>query len=241
MKLLSGAAICSSSMIVFFASSRGSLVAIAFGAVTAGFLFFKRSEVKRRKLFLRFGLAAFALVIGVVLAIGESDVGQEAYGFVDSVLNLSNQYRGLDSGLSGRTGNWTRAIHLLSDGTWFAGHGLRSSDVDFPPDQWIDNSYLVLLYEVGFVGAIVIPLRFVIVLRSFLQQYLTGAEDADLSLLCIGFLTVFLCNNVVARFLFSAGNPSSLLAILMFASPLQRVAVPLRNTHAPTTAAMNWS
>ncbi len=111
-------------------------------------------------------------------------------------------------------------LGVFSDGTWLLGRGLRFTDTMEP---LIDDSYLVLLYELGLIPTVLITLRFIMILRAFVTTYFNAVEPGwkRLSFTCSLLLLVFLVNNVVARYLFGVGNPYSLLAFLLYAAPTE--------------------
>jgi len=157
--------------------------------------------------------------MGLFLYIQNLEWTRNTYAFADQVLQLSQEYRGIDSGFSGRFDKWRATANVLSDGSWIFGKGIRSSDS--MQDNLIDNSYLVILYEVGLIPLLLITWRFLYVSRRFLSGYFqsTDKEQRYVCLVCGMLMAVFLVNNIVARFLFSVGNPYSLAALLLFATP----------------------
>ncbi len=223
-KIFAGAAGLVCLAIIFFASSRGSLVAIFAGClVVAGMAFFGAAKDQRRKL-LRWGLLTTTLLLATVLVAGNLEWTASGYEFVDQVLSLSTSDRGLDSGLTGRVDKWKEIVRALSDGTWMFGQGLRSSDSMYPP---IDNSYLVILYELGLFPLILISWRFLSILKMFQQNYFRAADhrQRQFYLVCSLLLVVFLVNDIVGRFMFALANPYSLLAFLLFAAPTSELAL----------------
>src|SRR5207302_7186068 len=118
------------------------------------------------------------------------------------------------SGLTGRFDKWNETVHVFSDGTWLTGQGLRSSDSMDPP---IDNSYLVILYELGFVPLVLITWRFAAIFLRFVRSYFrsTSERQRKFSLACTLLMVVFLVNDIVGRFMFALANPYSLLAFVI--------------------------
>jgi O-antigen ligase len=204
--------------IIFFASSRGSLVAVLVGCLFVGGMTVLGGSKEGRKRSLRLGLLTSALLLGVVFAAESRGWTGDTFNFVDQVLALSAPDRGLDSGFTGRFDKWKETVHALSDGTWLTGRGLRSSDSMYPP---IDNSYLVLLYEVGLFPLILITWRFFGILRRFVKSYFrsTVKRQRHFYLAWTLLIVVFLVNDIVGRFMFALANPYSLLAFLIFAAP----------------------
>lgn len=205
--------------IVFFASSRGSLLGIAFGGCIAAGMALMRARQEHRLNFRWSFLLAAAFVLGVALFIQQSQSVQSAYDFTDKALAISDASRGVDSGFTGRFEKWGSTLNLVSDGTWLVGRGIRSSDS--MQDKLIDNGYLVLLYEIGLVPLVLITWRYLRITRSFIKEY-WNVEDPrkrQFYIACTLLMVVFLTNNIVARYLFGVGNSYSLFAIFLFAAP----------------------
>ena len=159
-------------------------------------------------------LAAFFVLVS------NMDSTRDAYAVLDQVLSLSTPDRGLDSGMSGRVDMWHEALRVFSDGTWLLGHGVRSSDAAYTYPM-IDNSYLVILYDMGVVPLILIAWRFVSILLRVARNAFRAADKdfRGLYIACGMFLVVLLVTSIVERSLFAVGNPFSLLAFLFFATP----------------------
>jgi hypothetical protein len=223
MKILTGLFGSLCLVITFFASSRGSIVGILAGCLFVAGIAIVRIDRDARKTLLRPGLAGVAVLLGLFLYIGNLEWTRRTYEYADQVLQLSQEYRGIDSGFSGRFDKWNATINVLSDGSWVVGKGIRSSDS--MQDNLIDNSYLVILYEMGLIPLLLITWRFLDVSRRFFGGYFrsTCSEQKYVCFACGLFMVVFLVNNIVARFLFSVGNPYSLAALLFFATPTSRL------------------
>jgi hypothetical protein len=88
-------------------------------------------------------------------------------------------------------------------------------------DPPIDNSYLVILYELGFFPFALITFRFFSILSGFIWGHLHSLdqERRELYMICSLLMAVFLVNDVVGRFMFALANPFSLFAFLLFAAP----------------------
>ena len=229
MKVLTGLVGPVCLIIIFFASSRGSIVGIIAGGslIAATAILGAKRETQRKVL--RFGLLGVAALLGLLLLIRNRPWAQDASSFVDQVLQLSQDYRGIDSGFSGRLNKWNATLQVFSDGTWLLGHGIRTSDS--MEDQLIDNSFLVILYEIGMLPLILITLRFLSISSKFVSGYFRVKEEQEryLCLSCSLLMVVLLVNSVVARLLFGVGNPYSLLALFLFAAPASRIVPRLSN------------
>ena len=208
-------------VIIFFASSRGAIAGLVAASAVVGGV----ATVRGRR---HSGLPwrRIAIVATVILAVGyqvhSSQLFETGYDFVDQVLALSDPNRGVDTGLTGRLDKWQETMKAFSDGTWLSGHGLRSSD---SMEQLIDNSYLVLLYEVGLIPMMLIVARFAVVVGRFLIAYARSGDKElrSVHLACSLLVLAFVVNNIVDRHLFSVGNPYSLLGLLFFVSPVSPV------------------
>jgi hypothetical protein len=222
MKTLTGALSLSCAVMIFFTSSRGAFVGCLVGCGFGIGMVFLRSDKERRKwLFRRIALAA-ALLIGTLLMFHDLPTAKDAYDFTDQVLAISNPQRGIDSGFSGRFGIWKNTMGPLSNGGWLLGRGMRSSESLYP---MIDNSYLVILYELGLFPLVLITWRFLSILRRFLRAYFGAVSESQRNLLlaCSLLIVTLLTINIVDRLLFAVGNPYSLLALLFFAAPTSAI------------------
>ena len=217
-KVLTGLLASLCLVIIFLASSRGSIVGIIAGSLFIAGIATVRAKRERRIMFLRLSFLAAALLLGVVIFVAHFRWTKDVYEYVDQVLQLSQDYRGLDTGFTGRWDKWVAVIRTFDDGTFLLGRGIRSSDFT---EMSIDNGYLVILYELGLIQLVLIAWRFFYILRTFLKGYFGAITimRRHFYLCWILVLVVFLVNNIVARFLFAVGNPYSLLAFLLFATP----------------------
>jgi hypothetical protein len=222
MKIFSGLLGFVCLVIIFFASSRGSILGVVCGCATAGGLLILRARKEGHLQLRRVALACGVLLLGFVLFHQSFAWTEDLYSYVDKVLAVTDSYRGVDSGFTGRFDKWGATLDVLSGGGWMLGHGIRASDSQ---EQLIDNSYLVLLYEIGLVPLVLITWRFLSISKRFFDAYLLSTERKQqiFYLSSLMLLVVFLVNNFVARFLFSIGNAFSLVALLLFLSPASRL------------------
>lgn len=211
-------------VIIFFASSRGSIAGIIVGCSFVKGMAILRARKERRTSLLRLGFLGATLLLAIVIFIQHPEWTKDSYAFVDQVLELSSEYRGIDSGFTGRLDNWKETMRVFADGTWLRGRGARSSD---SLTSLIDNSYLVILYEIGLLPVILITWRFFSILRGFFRGYFRAISQREkhFYLACSLLIVVFLVNNVVDRYLFAVGNPYSLLAFFLFAAPTSQIGV----------------
>jgi hypothetical protein len=223
-KLLAASVGATCCVVIFFTSSRGSIVGIIIGCGLAGILFIAHLPKERWAKALRWSLLFALAASTTIVFLNSSGFFDDTYDFVDKVLQITSADRGIDSGLTGRVDKWQETVNAVRDGSWLWGHGIRTSD---SMSQLIDNSYVVALYEVGLFPLALICVRFLQILWQFAKNYFVAGNSAEsaINLVCVLLLTVFLLNNFVARYLFGIGNPYSLLAILLFAAPSYRSSV----------------
>lgn len=220
MKIVTGLAGFIDLAITFFASSRSALVALVAGCCFIVGMEFLHALPQQRKRFVRFGLfTTAALVLGIGALLWNSDRAYNTFNFFDRVLQLTNEYRGVGTGFTGRLDRWYQVTRIFSDGTFLIGKGIRYSDQS--ESEAIDNSYLVIPYEIGVVPLVLITWRYFSILRRSLKAYFRAGDANDRRLcLAIGFLlVVFLVSNLALRYLFGVGNPYSLAALLLFITP----------------------
>lgn len=223
MKLVSATTGILCLMFILFTSSRGSMVGVVFGSLVAITLLIMRWK-REGTLRLRWSILLILVCLGATFAaIRQSAWVQETSELADKALAITDPNRGVDTGFTGRFDKWQATLNILSDGSWLFGKGIRSSDL--MADNFIDNSYLVILYEVGIIPLLLITWRFCSLERRSVGAYLHSAraEDQRFYLYCIMLIAAFMANNFVARFLFSIGNPYSLVALLVFVAPIDRL------------------
>jgi len=205
-------------IVIFLTSSRGTIVALLVGSGFVISVVFIRAVKQDRKRTLWLSGLLLAVLTALFVFANHRQSTQDAYEAVDQMLALSTPDRGLGSGMTGRVDVWQQVLRAISDGSWLFGHGVRSSDLFFDP--MIDNSYLVILYDMGIVPLILITWRFASLLCLATRSCLKAVRDDEkLWLACGTFLVVLLVTSIVDRSLFAVGNPFSLLAFLFFTIP----------------------
>jgi hypothetical protein len=204
--------------IVFYASSRGSIVALLAGIAGISLLSYvknisNKSQKKKRQYF--FKVAFFFILASVLMIVSPSmiHVTDSFMSYLSEILQLNNPYRGLHSGLSGRIDRWDLALKDLEHSSLLLGNGYRTGNVKLGFS--IDNGYLTLVYETGIFVTIFIVLKYLWVTVSFIREYLRSktARSSAFFFSIIFIMGVFLINNIVARYLFGLGNPFSLLCL----------------------------
>jgi exopolysaccharide production protein ExoQ len=231
MKILTGAIGVCCAVMIFFTSSRGALIGGFIGCCFgAGMAFLRADKDRRLWLARRTALVASVFVIALLFFQSLPSV-KAAYDYLDQALAITSPDRGVDSGFTGRFDNWKRTMGPLSGGNWLLGRGMRSSDSIYP---MIDNSYLVILYDLGLFPLILITWRFLSILRRFLNAYFRALDESQrkLYLVCCVLMVMLLAINIVERFLFGVGNPYSLLALLFFATPTSVIGQELETSKA---------
>jgi hypothetical protein len=204
--------------LVFITGSRGSLsaVLVAIGAmlvrgVGAGWL--------RRMRIRHFHIIAFTLLIPLATAflLQHDRIGHIA-SFVNEFLSLSSNQRGLKSGLSGRTGIWDVAFHILrARNRWLFGFGYRAGDRMVGT---IDNGYIQLLFESGMIAGSMIlgsMLRVFFLLWRVSRPTENNAWTRYYMMLW-SLMIVYFLNNISTRYLFSFGSPFSLCILSLMAA-----------------------
>lgn len=223
MRLLSGFTATVCLCIIFFASSRGSLIGVALGCCTISTVAAIRAWREGRFRFGGRGLAIIGILLVIIGTSYQSDTFQELFQFTDQALAITDSHRGVGSGFTGRADKWKETLGSLTDGSWLVGKGIRTSDT-LGEDQ-IDNSYVVILYELGPVCLLLILFRFLDVARRLLRAYMNSIDQrsSSLYLACLLVIVSFLANNFVARYLFSVGNSFSLICLFLFVTPSSKI------------------
>jgi O-antigen ligase len=206
-----------SGMLLTLTISRGSVVAVLCGILAVLLTRFVPRVISGRLQFSRravvFACFGAFLLIGTVYT--QKTIVSDAYTSVYSVFELDSKYRGLQTGLTGRTDVWRDALDMLSDGSWLTGNGYRTGGERVGAS--VDNGYLTALFELGFFAAAFVILRYLYALYVCGQQVAKVHEpvQASWSTALFVFLMIFLVNNIVARYLFGYGNPASLLGLFL--------------------------
>ena len=202
-------------IILFFSSSRGSIVAILVGVGTISALYYIK-KIRNGSLTLtgrHFIYATFILVVTLTISVLWPQKMNGVLWYIADKLDLFNPYRGIGTGLTGRIDKWNITLYALEHGSWFLGNGFRSGSRDLGFS--IDNGYLTLIYEIGIVPSALVIIKYILVTLSFALKYLRAQtfQENALSLSLVFIMVIFLTNNIVARYLFGLGNPFSLLAL----------------------------
>jgi hypothetical protein len=207
-------------LLIVLASSRGSLVSIAAAAIIL-FIVIGARTLRLRTGARYVGVGGILLVIGILgVTYSSSRVVADS---VRSIMLVDDPYRGLDSGMTGRSAAWANATYRLVSGRWITGYGFRTATETIDAD--IDNGYITLWFELGLLPATVITLWFVYIWMCGIRAavIVQSRLERNTTFALTGFLTIVLVNNIFARYLFGIGNPTSLLGIILFAAPSARI------------------
>jgi hypothetical protein len=206
------------------ASSRGSIGALAIGAPVAAALYFGRRiggrsfAVSKDTLIGLFALLFLLTIAGAVFPSSLERVGS----YLSTKLELGGRARGLDSGFTGRTRNWSFVLSALPKTSWILGNGYRTSENDFTFS--VDSGYLTTVYELGAIATAIILLKYSLVLYQLSRGYLFAKPASGAVLVALVFiLVVFFSNGFVHRVFFGDGDPTSIVALFAFVSTRQDV------------------
>jgi hypothetical protein len=211
-------------VVMVAASSRGSILALIIGLVfttslyLARFIKYRPPVVSRTRLMQ--ALAILCLCI-VGVAAGQAQIESVART-LRTKLEIDTRARGMDSGFTGRTKNWSTLAEVLPKTFWLAGNGYRTTDEDFGFP--IDNGYLSSVYELGLVSTTVLALKYLLVLISISIVCATRNSASGNCLPAVAFtLVIFLSNAFVHRVFFGYGDQTSLWVLFIIVSTRQDV------------------
>lgn len=203
--------------IIFLASSRGSMLALVSSVLWGGCIWclsMLRGQV---------GISRNAFVstivltcIGLLTLVLHTSVLHHGMDYMGRFLQLESHYRGINSGLSGRLTRWDATLGaIFGRGIWVFGAGYRTSTTQMGFS--VDNGYLVVAYEMGLGGLIIIVIQLLWCLwisarYSARSVYLV---DKEYFILMGSLLIIFMVNNIFDRYLFGLGNPFSVLGLFL--------------------------
>ena len=122
------------------------------------------------------------------------------------LLALDSSYRGVGSGLSGRTDRWLVALSYIFDRPWLGyGYGQANQTIGFS----IDNAYLTVAFEVGLVGLLLYVAWILIGLCKSIN--LKGLADDRNARISFMVLITYCVYGMFERRHFNAGNPFSII------------------------------
>lgn len=134
--------------------------------------------------------------------------------WVGSVLMLNDDYRGVDSGFSGRIDYWRSALQLFSENPIVGvGYGQAEKLLGIP----IDNGYMLLLAEGGVIGA----LAFFFLVANFFRLAINQQGD-EFGKIALSLLVSFCVYIIFERRYLAIGNPLSILMMITYAGLVLR-------------------
>lgn len=206
------------------ASSRGSIGALVIGVLVAGSLYcgkgFKYRSLAITKNALMVGLTVVCL--SAITAAVWPSLLDNAGSYLSTKLQLDDRARGLNSGFTGRAGNWITVVGTLPKTSWILGNGYRTSEKDFSFP--IDNGYLATIYELGGIAAAIILAKYAVFLFQLSAGFLFLKQATGAVLLSLVFtFVVFFANGFVLRAFFGDGDPASILTLFAFVATRQDV------------------
>jgi O-antigen ligase len=225
--------------LIFLTGSRGSLSAVIIAAGALALRGFARGWFRKIRVTHLLVIVVLALLPLAVTYLLANHRLERVGDYITEYLALKTSQRGLKSGMSGRTGIWEIAFHLLrNQNRWFFGFGYRAGDRMVGT---IDNGYVQLVFESGLIAG---GLIFGSMLRVFflLWKASTPRENNAWTrfytvLWCL--MIVYFFNNISTRYLFSFGSPFSLCVLFMMAASREELVGSEARAHAskasPTT------
>jgi len=211
-------------LVMFAASSRGSIGALLIGGLATTALYFVKHSrsgtftISRNKLI---GTLALLCVLTCIAGVEQRAVANSGR-YLETKLALDDSERGLNTGFTGRTLYWAEVSQILPKTFWVIGNGFRTSDEDF--NFPFDNGYLAGLYELGLFSAVIVLAKYIFIVYFLAAVYL-GNRWAEGSCVPVLFFTlvIFFANAYVHRVFFGIGEQASILALFTFVANRQDV------------------
>jgi hypothetical protein len=201
-------------LIMIKASSRGSLIATSIGLFVFSALLL--ASFMGPRIWRRYGttigkvvlvIFSAAILFGVLAAVFYCIPAISSR--MDELLYINDEYRGIDSGMSGRIATWSYVWSEFSVLDFLAGIGVRETE---RMGLIIDNSYVVMVLENGVFSLLAFVVVYIVRFRRLVFQ--SEWADRIVGFACAGLLISVLANNFVARYLFGVGNVGSVIALL---------------------------
>jgi len=191
------------------ASSRGGLFAALIGIGAGALPFLMRRKRTRLGIFI---LTPIVLAVAIPYLSSVSP-------FLSELLQLDSKYRGVGSGLTGRTEGWAYVVdHMFSgDFPLVIGKGFRNEWMENLSFS-IDNGYLVLMIELGIPALLLVLYRIASLYWKILPRFKRFTDPSVFAAFSI--VVFFLAESVVARYFIAVGNPASILFIFLLLNPL---------------------
>ena len=196
-------------LIIGATSSRGALVALLCGAISIYISHFLQNKNIHKKIINN--IIILSIVLTTITFVNYSSILE----YFSDLFEANSDYRGIDSGMSGRTDNWPFIIlmSLKTISGIITGHGIRSWD-DNKFEMATDSSYVNLLWESGVFLTIAVISLFGHKIYVSARSKRTFESDLVLSIMVFAFV-----ESIVARYLLSIGNSASLIILIIALTP----------------------
>lgn len=194
-------------LILLSTASRGGLVALAAALIIATMITHRKNA---KYLILILGSLLLACIL---VAIFKSE-------YIDRlvlIMDLNSSQRGLSSGFSGRQELWSMIFSqfFTSNIPFFWGGGFRN--------EWltnfisaVDNGYIVIIAETGFISLLIILFRLAFVFLRSAKRVTISPNTMDAAI--VGLVAFILIESIVARYFLAIGNPTSFLILFLIVS-----------------------
>jgi hypothetical protein len=180
-------------------------LAAALFAYVAEFRFFKNSSL---------GRAGMVAIIAGLVVVAYFAVNSP---YLQQILEVSSDTRGIGSGVTGRTDLWERGLmSLTSDPMLVAfGGGLRSSEYSVI-GFLTENSYITILLDSGALLGSALILFLMLAPFSALRQSRVSTHSPNALILLPSFFVFLLVQCFFVRYLVGLGNPTALYTLIFF-------------------------
>jgi O-antigen ligase len=195
-------------VIVVMQSRDSELGCCIAAAIIFGFRLAKVDWRKQQMSAAVFFLLAPVIYLGFYFA--GIDLFAEAEDAFDRVTMVNDQFRGVDSGGSGRADIWKAAIDRILEAPVF-GHGFKGQDRVLPDNLVAHNAYLGILVETGVVGL----LSYLIMVYTGLYYLFKRGRSLDAFPQRLAVYISFLIYGLVESRAFGFGNTYTLLFLMI--------------------------
>jgi O-antigen ligase len=137
---------------------------------------------------------------------------------------IKDEYRGLDTGVTGRTAAWRETWNLFEANPTF-GVGFRAHEVRLGHESSSHNGYLALLAEIGIVGFMSV-MYLVGAGAVFLYKRAANKDGEFAPSILLGLVAGYLVVALFERYLLNVGNPTSLLFMVAITAACLGVRAP---------------
>ena len=210
-KVLWGIASISCIVFVLAASARASILGLVVAGIFGIINYLRFLDQKRIKTILLSTIPVFILCIIYIDVI---------WVYLEGLLELNSESRGVDSGGTGRSSLWARGIQLLfdSDLRLFLGYGFRSATVPIIGFS-VESSYINIALETGLFGMFgLIGLIILLAFKSINIGNSNGERGLGLYTF-IGLNIIFLLfQSIFNRYLISIGSFYNIFFMLILFS-----------------------